>query len=265
MSRRLLNLINNNSSNLPLNKKFACDVMSAIERSEVLHRRKGSNYYKPSSLHCLRDMYFTRMGAEQDTTTESYGSIGMADTGTRRHEAIQEVLLQMKELGYDWEYVDVADYVQKKQKFGKCTTVSILGKAGAETHLTDSFLHISFRCDGIIRRISTNEYFLFEFKNQASFKYSGKECVDVQHIEQVTCYCTALDLDKAFVLYENRDNCELCCPEVFEVTQDMKEQICINKILECESYVERMIAPPKCDDNRNCKWCKHKTICKKVG
>ena len=34
MSRRLLNLINNNQPELPSNKKFLDDVMSCIERME---------------------------------------------------------------------------------------------------------------------------------------------------------------------------------------------------------------------------------------
>ena len=153
MSRRLLNIINNASSTLPDNKKFLVDIMSAIERSNAIHRRKGSTWYKPSSLACMRDMYFTRCGADQDPERTEYTLIGMADTGTRRHEAIQDILLQMKELGYNWEYVDVADYVEKKQKFGKCKSLKIVGKEGAETKLFDEVLKISFRCDGIIRKI----------------------------------------------------------------------------------------------------------------
>ena len=80
---------------------------------------------------------------------------------------------------------------------------------------------------------------------------------------QVTCYCASLDLDKAFVLYENRDNCELECP-IIEITQDMKNNL-VSYINECEGYVERMIAPPKCEDKKNCRWCSYKTLCQKVG
>lgn len=264
MSRRkLLNLINNADKNLPANKKFLVDVMSAIERKAARDRNKPSRWYKPSSLTCLRNMYFTRCGAETDAGTDEYTGIGMADTGTRRHEAIQEVLLEMKYLGYDWEYVDVEQYIKMKQASGKCTTVIIKGKAGAETHLFDSVLKISFRCDGIIRRISTGEYFLFEFKNQTSFKYADKTQVDAAHIDQVVCYCTALDLDKAFVLYENRDVCTLECPEIFEATPEMKEAV-ISKIMECEGYVERLVAPPKHSDTKVCRWCRYKTMCRKV-
>ena len=264
MSRRLLNLINNNKPELPANKKFLADVMSCIERMEQEGRRKGSNYYKPSSLHCMRNMYFTRTKAPQDPETVEYNSTGMADTGTARHEAIQETLLKMRELGFDWEYVDVADYVKKKQDFGKCRTLVVKEKQGAETHLIDTALNISFRCDGIIRRISTNEYFLFEFKNVVSFKFNQVENEPLeQHMNQVICYCTALDLDKAFVVYENRDVCTLECTYK-EITDDMKNWL-VSYISECEGYVERFIAPPKTEDTSNCRFCRYKNICRKVG
>ncbi len=266
MSRRLINLIVNASQDesIPANKKFLSDLMACIELKDKKSRRRGSNYYKPSSLHCMRNMYFTRTKAPQDSTPTDYNSVGMADTGTRRHEAIQEALLEMKDLGFDWEYVDVADYVQHKQQFGKCKTLVIKGTQGAETHLIDTALNISFRCDGIIRRISTNEYFLFEFKNVVSFKFNQvDEHALKQHHLQVICYCTALDLDKAFVTYENRDCCLLEVPEVFEVSQEMKDKL-VAYIMECEGYVERMIAPPKTSDAKNCRWCPYKSICRRV-
>ena len=256
--------MDNTAKILPDNKQFLVDVMSAIERKDALERNPGSNWYKPSSLNCMRQMYFTRIGAERDTSLTEYKSIGMADTGTRRHEAIQEVLLDMLRLGYDWEYVDVDDYVEKKQAKGKCTTIVVKERVGAETKLFDTALKISFRCDGIIRKVSTNEYFLFEFKNQTSFKFRDKEAVDEAHKKQVTCYCTALDLDKAFVLYENRDVCELECPELFIVTSEMKEKL-VSHLMECEGYVERFVAPPKNETPKLCRWCPFKTACKKVG
>lgn len=265
MSRRLLNLINNATKDLPANKKFLTDVMSCIEQNELNHRRKGSRYYKPSSLKCMRNMYFTRVGAEQNRTPTEYNSTGMADTGTRRHEAIQEALLTMKDNGYDWEYYDVEKYVKHKQRFGKCKSLEIKGTQGAETHLIDHALNISFRCDGIIRRISTNEYFLFEFKNVISFKFNQLDDHALhEHYNQVICYCTALDLDKAFITYENRDNCTLEVPEVFEVTSDMKNWL-VGYIQECEDYVERLIPPPKTESTKTCRWCPYSSLCKKVG
>lgn len=264
MARKLLTLINNNSKNLAPNKKFLLDVMKTIEEVDRSHRRKPSKYYKPSSLKCMRNMYFTRMGAQTDSSSSTYNLIGMADTGTRRHEAIQEALLQLQNIGMDWEYVNVEKYVLEKQKFGKCRNLVVKGTSGAETHLIDTTLNLSFRCDGIIRRISTNEYFLFEMKNVTSFKYSNVENKPLdEHHKQIICYCTALDLENAFVLYENRDFCTLECA-FFHVSEGMKKDL-VSYIMECEGYVERMIAPPKSKDTKVCRYCAYKDICGKVG
>jgi hypothetical protein len=264
MSRRLLNLINNNQPQLPANKKFAVDLMRTLELDSKSNTRKPSKYYKPSSLKCMRNMYFTRTSAPVDVAPEEYTMIGMADTGTHRHEAIQTALINMPNYGFDWKYLDVAKYVEDKQKFGKCRNLVVKGTQGAETHLIDTVLNLSFRCDGIIRRISTNEDFLFEFKNVTSFKYNTIDNSALeQHYNQVICYCTALDLDKAFITYENRDTCNIDVPEIFEVTPDMKNWL-VGFISECEGYVSRMIAPPKCEDTKVCRYCPYKTICKKV-
>ena len=109
--------------------------------------------------------------------------------------------------------------------------------------------------------------------NQISFKYGhddkdkgavAKAHVDEAHEDQVCTYCMALDLDHALVLYENRDNCNLECPEVFEVTAEMK-QARVDKILECDSYVERQVPPPMHHDKKPCRWCQYATACKKHG
>lgn len=262
--RKLSKLIDQAVMKQPLNKAFLMDLMSAIEMRDQKYRRKPSQYYKPSSFVCLRQMYFMRIGEEPDNIRTEYNGVGMADTGTRRHEAIQEVLLEMDEMGYDWKYVDVEDYLKEKWAEQKCLTIKVRGKKGAETRLFDEALQISFMCDGIIQRKSTGQYYLFEFKNQVSFKYNGKESVDKEHIAQVSCYCMALDLDQAFVVYENRDICTLECPELLTVTEEMKDA-CSSKIFECDSYVEKMIPPPPHETNKPCRWCLYQTACRKAG
>lgn len=262
--RKLSKLITQAVQKQPLNKAFLTDLMSAIEANDLKNRRKPSQWYKPSSFVCLRQMYFMRIGETPDPTRTEYNAIGMADTGTRRHVAIQEVLENMESLGYDWRYLDVEEYLKKKWQEGKCRDIEVLGKKGAETRLFHKTLQISFMCDGILQRISTGVCYLFEFKNQVSFKYLGKEAVDAEHIDQVSTYCMALDLSECLVLYENRDTCVLECPEVFVVTDEMKQRQ-VNKILECESYVERLIPPPVYETTKPCRWCQYQTACRKAG
>lgn len=271
--RKLGKLVTASVKQQPLNKVFLTDVMSAIEVLDRRGRRMPSKTYKPSSMVCMRQMYYMVTGEKPDDTITDYCSIGMADTGTRRHVAIQEAVDAMAGLGYKWRYLDVEQYLAEKWSQGKCLDVQVRGKRGVETALFHKTLNISFMCDGIVRYIPTGEDFLFEFKNQISFKYSHDDkdphsmCkfhVDLAHEDQVCTYCMALDLDKALVLYENRDNCNLECPEVFEVTSEMK-QARVDKILECDSYVERQIPPPMHSDTKPCRWCSYRTACKKHG
>lgn len=271
--RKLGKLVTASVKSQPLNKAFLTDVMSAIEVIDKRGRRMPSRTYKPSSLVCMRQMYFQVTGETPDDSRTDYSSIGMADTGTRRHVAIQEALDAMASLGYEWQYLDVEEYLKKKWSVGKCLDIEIRGKKGVETALYNKSLNISFMCDGIVRHLPSHEDFLFEFKNQISFKYghddknpsSSSKChVDEAHEDQVCTYCMCLDLDRALVLYENRDNCNLECPEVFEVTPEMKQKR-IDKILECDSYVERQVAPPMHPNTKPCRWCQYKTACKKRG
>lgn len=262
--RKLTRLIELAVQEQPVHTAFLTDLQQAVVLVNDHNSRTPSRWYKPSSFVCMRQMYFTRIEQEPDPSRSDYTGIGMADTGTRRHEAIQEVLLSMKKLGMDWEYVDVADYVKQKQSKGKCLSLEIVGQKGAETKLFDRNLLVSFMCDGIIRRISTGEYFLFEFKNQVSFKYSNKKKVDDEHVIQVTCYCALLDLSAAFVVYENRDVCELSCPELLYVTDEMKQEMA-DKILVCEGYVSKMIPPPAYDGTKPCRWCNYQSACRKAG
>lgn len=262
--RSVLNLIDQSARQQPLNKVFLADFMSAIEKNDQEGRRKPSQWYKPSSFVCLRQMYFMRIGQPTDGSRTVYNGVGMADTGSRRHEAVQSVLMKMEDMGYDWRYIDVETYVAEQKEKGHCVNLDIVGKHGAETKLFDKVLKLSFMCDGIIQRISTGKYYLFEFKNQISFKYNNKQAVDPEHKHQVACYCMALNLSNVFVLYENRDSCELECPEVYTVTQEMKDAVA-SKIFECEGYIERLIPPPKHHDTKPCRWCDYKTSCEKAG
>lgn len=271
--RRIGKLITASVKQQPLNKAFLTDVMSAIEVLDQRGARKPSKTYKPSSLVCLRQMYFQVVGETPDDSRTEYSAIGMADTGTRRHVAIQTALEAMAELGYDWLYVDVEKYIKEMQGQGRCMDIVVRDKHGVETALYHKGLNISFMCDGIIKHIPSGRYLLFEFKNQISFKYSHddkepaagiKKHVDEAHEDQVCTYCMALELDDALVLYENRDNCSLECPEVYHVTPEMK-QARVDKILECDSYVERQVPPPMHIDTKPCRWCRYKVACKKAG
>lgn len=254
----------------PVNQKFAADLMHSIEKWDKANRRKGSTNYKPSSMDCLRKMYYQRTGADQDDSFNSYQGIGMSDTGTRRHEAIQEVLCKMQELGYPWKYWDIEEWLkQHRWPQRRCKQLKVVSKSGAETLLRDEVLHVSFRTDGVLEHIEDktgDPFYLFEFKNQIEFKAQKKAAgkfIDEEHEAQVDTYCFELELNKALVTYENRNACDLYVPVVYQSTEATQARQ-RNKLLEAESYAERGIAPPKPEDpGKACNYCSYKTLCAK--
>lgn len=248
---------------LPVNALFLAVLTTSIEDMSVSSSRKPSTNYSPSGLNCIRQMYYKRVCTPPDKEPCSYMDVGMSDTGTRRHEAIQQVLLWMNTQNKRFVYIDVATYIQEKQKRGKCLNIVVQGTFGAETALYDKERKVAFRCDGIIYDTVGKKFYLFEFKNQISFKAAGKQSVDSVHHNQVVTYCALLDLDSAFVVYENRDTCELYCPEVYEVSEYDKQQV-LNKIDTCESYVKKGQPPAVPSDSvssGSCKWCIYKRTC----
>lgn len=245
-------------------KLFIEDMKRAILEfdNELRGAKVPSTTFSPSGMHCERAMYYKAKGQAQHPSEQRYNWNQAAKIGSLRHEAIQEVLLGMNDRpGYDWEYVDVKKYVEAKQKEGKCLDIEIGQQQGAETHLYNRKLNLSFLCDGIIKKKSSGEYFLFEFKNKKSTKWAA-QCYSFpnEHYDQVVCYCMCLDLEKVFLVMENRDTCELVCPELFIVTDDMKAKM-KEKIERVLNAVKINKAPRKLDDEKDCYFCAYKYLC----
>lgn len=254
------------NQSLPVNKIFEAALKTAIEDRDLECAKKPSKCYTPSGLNCIRNMYYKRTQTPMDKDPKSYGDIGGADTGTRRHEAIQEVLIWMTKHHNRFLYVDVETYVKKRQEQGRCLQLVIQDKFGAEVQLWDRDRDVKFRCDGIIYDRQEKQFYLFEFKNQISFKAAGKQSVDKAHYCQVVTYCAELDLDAALVTYENRDTLELYVPEIYKVSAYDK-QCLMNKIDECEHLV-KFATVPAIPDNlspSDCRFCNYRKTCKADG
>ncbi len=245
-------------------EQFLFDVQEAIARNANANTRTPSKTYKPSCLGCSRMMYYIRKGYKQDSVSNDYQGIGMADTGTRRHVAIQEVLENMADMCLPWEYLDVGEYVERKHKEGKILNTQVTDYRGHEVHLKDDDLHISCMCDGIVRNKNTGHIYLFEFKNQISFKAQWRDKIDKSHYSQIIAYATLLDLDDVIMLYENRDTCELKCPPVYHVTAEDKRNF-IEKLRHIEIMCEECMVPAAEKNSGMCKWCNYQNQCRQDG
>lgn len=256
--KNVCRLIEQAKDELSPEQSFLADLKRSIELDDTKNRRKPSNTYKPSSMHCIRNMYYQRIGAEPAVDNSTYCGIGICNSGSDIHLRIQTAVDRMKDNGIDCEYVDVADFVQGRQ----LDYLDIVSKSGMETKLFHTGLCMSFLCDGIIRY--KKHYYILELKTEASFKWNNRTGVDESHYAQGTAYSIAFDIPEIIFVYINRDILDMKA-YMFVPTDDMKQAL-IGKIEECDSYVNSMTCPPKPDvPKKTCTYCGYASQCRKDG
>lgn len=255
--KNISRLIDIAKDELPVEEEFLGDLKRSIEKQEEQNRRKPSQYYKPSSMNCIRNMFYQRIGKDVDDAVSSYVGIGICNAGTDIHARIQNAVLHMKDVGFDCRYLDVGKFVAKRN----IPDVEVVSKQGFETKLFNKALQMSFLCDGIIKY--HNQYYILEIKSESSFKWAQRTGVDASHYRQATAYSISLNLPKVLFVYINRDLLDMKA-YMFEPTSDMKNDL-IGLIENCEGYVKRLVTPPKPEDveKKTCEYCNYKTTCRK--
>ena len=237
---------------------FLRDLKYSIEKDDQVNKRKGSNFYKPSSMNCIRSMYYTRIEAEQDEEQMPYTLIGICNSGTDTHERLQTAVSKMKDYDIDCEYIDVGKYVNRRKKLKE--NIEVVSKSGMETKLFHKKLKMSFLCDGIIKY--KGKYYILEIKTEISNKWYTRKGVDPKHYNQATAYSLSLGIPDVIFLYVNRDNLDMKTFK-FTPTDDMKMEL-ESKIITCEDYVEKNITPER-PEGVSCAYCRFVTQCRKDG
>lgn len=252
----VLNLVGSAKEEMPIEQAFLSDLKASIEKQDEKNKRKPSKSYKPSSLHCIRNMYFQITGAELESDRASCELVGICESGTDRHDRIQKAVMAMKNTGIDCEYVDVGKYVIENN----LTDLKIISKNGNETKLFNEKLNMSFLCDGIIRYKS--RYYILEIKTETSNKFWDRAAMNPEHILQGTAYSLNFNIDEVIFLYECRDNCAKKS-YILNVTDEMKKNL-MDKIKNCNAYVSDNVVPPKPDDitRKTCLYCNYSKLCK---
>lgn len=225
----------------------------------VMSDGKPSRTYKPSSLHCIRQMYYQMIGADLDKQTQKSGDFyGICESGTDRHLRIQSAISKMKDFGIDCEYVDVETYVKENN-----LPLKIVKKKEFETKLFDEKRNLIFLCDGIIKYHGI--YYILEIKTESSYKWMSRNFVDSSHKFQSFAYSLELGIDKVLFIYENRDVCTKK-PYIADIT-DEDRQFISDRISKCDEYVSQHISPPveSTIDKKTCQYCDYKTVCKIDG
>lgn len=240
-------------------EQFLQDLIYTIEWKDPNDSWKPSMTYKPSSMACLRNMFYQRSGADTDLGgTDDYQGKGMGESGTDRHSRLQNWICQMKNRGIDCEYYRVDDYIKER---GIKNVTAKAAPNSLEFKCFHKDLQMSFMTDGILRYKGV--WYILEIKTEIAMKWYKREDADSDHKRQAAAYCYAFGIDKVIFLYENRDMLTL---KSYLVTVDqatMQREI-VDRIGECEGYVKRGVVPPRPED-ANCRWCPYQERCHKDG
>lgn len=260
--KNLVRLIDKVNSKLPPEQSFLQDLKRSIELTDRKNKKEGSRSYKPSSMKCIRQMYYIVTGAKADDTGNSYCGIGILNSGTDIHQRIQQAVLDMKDNGMDCEYVNVADFVRSRNlNYLTIVKEPDFAKGEYETKLFHNDLRMSFLCDGIIRYY--NQYYILELKTENSNKFWSRQGVDNSHLNQATAYSIAFGLNDVIFIYISRDTLDMKS-FMLTPTDDMKNNL-IGMITTCDDYVSKLKVPPKplTVDKHTCEYCTYKTQCRK--
>lgn len=240
-------------------QSFLSDLKRSIEMTNSKNSRAPSKSYKPSSMTCIRNMYYQVTGHKQDEGYTPYTLVGICNSGTDIHERTQKYVADMINNGIDCEYINVADFVRTRN----LDYLDIVEQKGMETKLFHKALNISFLCDGIIRY--KNKYYILELKTESQYKWQSRKGVDPKHYAQGTAYSLAFKINDVIFVYISRDVLEMKS-FMFTPTEDMKNAL-VNKILECDNYVKENKLPPIPEDvpKSSCEYCSYRNSCRQSG
>lgn len=261
--KNIFNLIDTAKADLPPEQSFLNDLKRSIELTAEKGYAPGSKAYKPSSMNCIRQSYYVITGAEEDKYSAESSNIGICNSGSDRHERIQQAVLDMRSNDMDCDYINVADFVRLRNldEYLDIVQEPCFAEGRYETKLYHKTLNMSFLCDGIIKY--HNHYYILEIKTESSYKFMNRSGVDPSHYHQAIAYSIAFGIDDVIFLYECRDNCAKKT-FMYHVTDDMKQEL-LGYIEICDDYIKHMRVPPKPDDvaKKTCSYCHYKGVCNK--
>lgn len=239
-------------------QRFLTELQTSIEKTDMERKQLPTSIaYKPSSMNCVRMMYFYMTGANRDEQSMGCELIGICESGTDRHERLQQAILDMKKNGYDCEYVNVADYIKENN----VPDLEIIEQKGYETKLRHTRLNLRFMCDGIIKY--RGKYYILEIKTESSFKWQSRTGVDESHHTQACTYSYAIGIPDIMFVYENRDNCGKKC-FIYTPKEEQINDLVLDKIIDCDVHLRenRVPAIPSYVTAKSCRYCDYKTICR---
>lgn len=243
------------SSTEDISFNFLKWLESTIVNDSKSNKKVKSTYYKPSSLNCMRMMYFYRTSTEIDEVERPASSIGILHSGEDRHLRIQNAITKIKSNEFDCEWVDVETYIKEHN----LTNLEVISKKEYETTVHNKELDLLFLCDGIVK--INGIYYIVEIKTENANSFYFRQNVAEEHKHQATCYSLSFNINNVIFIYENRDNC-LKKSYLFYVSKEQKDEV-VNLINKCNKYVENKEIPIRIEC-KGCNYCDYKKKCKDI-
>lgn len=246
------------ASKLDESKTFLDDLVYTIQESNVSDYTPNKTYSPSAMGGCERALYYKGIGIKPDAETPEYTIVGIGESGTARHEHLQDYVMKMQDFNIDCEWIDVEWYLENEangKNFSEHTKV--ISKKGNETKCFNDKLNMRFLCDGIIKY--KGEYYILEIKTETSMKF-GHTDAHTPHKRQATCYSLLLGIDKIIFLYENRDTCNKDAFLV-EINDAMKKRV-MSTVQRVNKAIETKEVPMKTSEAKNCQYCNYRRTCK---
>lgn len=188
--------------------------------------------FRPSFFRCNRYSWFKLRGTKVNTTKVNPSLSFTAELGTFCHETLQKRLKSM--LGVNW--IDVSEYIKSATLPFECTCEY---RSEYETAVIISEPPFKFACDGIIRL--NGKTYLLEIKTSELNSFTNLTEPKPEHIDQINCYATLLNLPDVLVIYQDRVHGEI---KVFEHTlSSLNRQDILDRIKLVVDAVKSNIAP----------------------
>lgn len=256
--KNLHRLIKQATNDVPSPASFVADLTACVEACVRKEQRNPSTYYKPSSLNCIRNMYFQRIGQNVDPSKTGAGLVRIGESGTDSHIRIQSWICKMKQFNIDCEYIDIEEFISQRN-----LPLIVRDKREYEVKLFNPDLNMSFLTDGILRY--KKKYFIFEYKTESMYKWQSRTAVAQEHENQAISYSLNFNIDDVMFLYEARDTCSWKS-YIYNVTDVMREERVIKPIKLCEEYVSKKEVPPKpIVSKKDCQYCPYIKSCLLAG
>lgn len=239
-----------------------------------IDEHKSSGYlFKPSSIsRCSREIYYSIKYPDKKLKFSPQMKRVLGN-GNALHNRIRNYLTDLGLLWGKWFCNKCEDYVVNNNSFKEINNNTIYSVPSyCPTCLNDENIEYEEVCfandnlslfgmiDGFI--VINNELFILEIKSINNSGFTKLNSPKQEHIEQINLYCYLTNIDKAIILYENKDNQDL---KEFLVEKD-KDLVLnlLEKIKFLRNCLETNTIPNRiCNSNvtYNAKYCPYNHIC----